>query len=98
MKVKENLHNALWQLRELEHYSPLWIDAICINQDGKEKSHQLSLMSRIYSDASWVVIWLGKEDPTTYQAIQAMEEREGSVMDSLHTQGWITKPRTGLTL
>ncbi|KAH6665433.1 heterokaryon incompatibility protein-domain-containing protein [Halenospora varia] len=75
MKVKENLNDALWQLRELKDSSLLWIDAVCINQtDDEEIDRQLKLMPRIYSDASWVVIWLGKEDSLTYEAIQAIEK------------------------
>lgn len=78
-EVTENLHHALWQLRELKESSPLWIDAVCINQkDTDEKKHQLKLMSRIYSDASWAIIWLGKEDSTTYEAIQAIEKHRES--------------------
>ncbi|KAH7459133.1 hypothetical protein FOMA001_g20262 [Fusarium oxysporum f. sp. matthiolae] len=72
--VQQNLYEALWQLREEQIYSPLWIDAICINQnDGKERNHQLSLMPRIYCDASWVIIWLGKDDATTCDAVQCLD-------------------------
>jgi hypothetical protein len=81
MKVTQNLHDALWQLRGLKESSPLWIDAICINQYNiHEKSHQLKLMSRIYADASWVIIWLGKEDPTTHGAIQSIKKKEDSLI------------------
>jgi hypothetical protein len=43
--------------------SVLRADGICINQSDKvEKSHQVLLMSRIYSCGSNVVIWLGHAD------------------------------------
>jgi len=72
--VYENLYEALWRLREMQEYSPLWIDAICINQkDDEERNHQLSLMSRIYCDASWVIIWLGKDDVTVREAVQCLD-------------------------
>lgn len=39
----------------------LWIDAICINQhDLAEKARQIPLMTRIYSTAARVLVWLGK--------------------------------------
>lgn len=37
-----------------------WIDALCINQtDNSEKSFQVPLMSKIYTSASRVLVWLG---------------------------------------
>lgn len=42
-----------------------WIDAICINQhDLQEKNEQVSVMDRIYSQATFVTIWLGRDDGT----------------------------------
>jgi hypothetical protein len=39
-----------------------WIDAVCINQEVvSERNHQVSMMKRIYSTASYVYIWLGAE-------------------------------------
>jgi hypothetical protein len=70
IEIMENLQDALWQLRQLQEFSYLWIDAICINQkDNDEKSQQIKLMSDLYSTASWVIIWLGKSDPTSDEAI-----------------------------
>ncbi len=44
----------------------LWIDAICIDQsDEAEKARQIPLMGDIYSKATSVCIWLGKEDERT---------------------------------
>lgn len=37
----------------------LWIGALCINQDDiPERDHQVGLMSRIYSPAGMVLVWL----------------------------------------
>ena len=64
--VTENLFYALRQLianANGEPITPIWIDAICINQsDEAEKSSQVNMMSEIYSTASSVVVWLGKDD------------------------------------
>lgn len=52
----------------------LWIDAICINQgDTKEKSLQVAVMDRIYSQATYVVLWLGKDDGHAASAAQAVD-------------------------
>lgn len=53
----------------------LWIDAICINQqDLQEKNEQVSVMDRIYSQAFYVTIWLGRDDGTGAAASEAVSE------------------------
>ncbi|KAF1823046.1 uncharacterized protein K489DRAFT_305603, partial [Dissoconium aciculare CBS 342.82] len=48
-----------------------WIDAICVNQqDLDERSHQVSLMTRLYRSAELVHVWLGDEDDTTTKAMR----------------------------
>ena len=70
IEILKNLRDALWQLRQLGEFSYLWIDAICINQkDNSEKSQQIKLMPELYSKASLVIIWLGKSDQTSDEAI-----------------------------
>ncbi|RBR23348.1 uncharacterized protein FIESC28_03824 [Fusarium coffeatum] len=45
---------------------PLWIDAICINQDDiSERNSQVAIMSHIYGSARCVVAWLGEADEQT---------------------------------
>jgi hypothetical protein len=57
--VTANLHGALLQARHTT--TTLWVDALCINQaDLSERSSQVSLMHRIYSGASTVLISLGE--------------------------------------
>lgn len=53
----------------------LWIDAICINQwDTKEKSLQVAVMDRIYTQATFVAMWLGKDDGHAAAAAQAVDK------------------------
>ncbi|KAK5628556.1 hypothetical protein RRF57_004271 [Xylaria bambusicola] len=61
--VGRNLWDALDYLRsEREKGVPIWIDALCINQnDTPERSRQLRIMRHIYSRACTVVVWLGKK-------------------------------------
>jgi hypothetical protein len=41
----------------------LWIDALSINQDNNsERSHQVQQMGQIYSYASMVISWLGRDE------------------------------------
>ncbi|KAK7698611.1 hypothetical protein SLS64_012350 [Diaporthe eres] len=71
LDVFKNLHNALFQLQELGWTStPIWIDAICINQsDGTEKSAQVNMMGDIFRAAERVVVWLGKSSYATEIAL-----------------------------
>ncbi|KAK3364996.1 heterokaryon incompatibility [Lasiosphaeria ovina] len=42
----------------------IWIDAVCIDQqDDAERIAQVAMMHRVYSAASYVVVWLGKRRP-----------------------------------
>jgi len=63
-KIRENLCQALTNLRSKYHDVYIWVDAICIDQseNGKtEKEGQLAMMSTIYNSASNVCIWLGQD-------------------------------------
>ncbi|KAK4167756.1 heterokaryon incompatibility protein-domain-containing protein [Cladorrhinum sp. PSN259] len=73
-KVTTNLGDALLELRDRRRQRKLWVDAICINQqDAREKSSQIPLMSQIYRDATRVIVWLGPSDPTTRAVISYVE-------------------------
>jgi hypothetical protein len=61
LPVTNNCYDALQQLRHRYWTRTLWVDSICIDQaNEEEKSHQVSLMRDIYSQAEKVYIWLGK--------------------------------------
>jgi hypothetical protein len=63
VSVTRNLVEALRTFRHTRKSRVLWADAICINQqDLEERSLQVQLMTRIFSDASRVLIWLGHGD------------------------------------
>ncbi|KAM3065331.1 hypothetical protein ACMFMF_011268 [Clarireedia jacksonii] len=58
--VTPNCYSALSRLRYKDRRRIIWIDALCINQsDIIERNHQVTLMSKIYSQATNVVIFLG---------------------------------------
>ena len=65
VSIKPNLSNALHHLArhetddDLHHY---WIDALCIDQSvDSERTSQVSIMHRIYRNASKVLVWLGPD-------------------------------------
>ncbi|KAJ4351449.1 uncharacterized protein N0V89_006791 [Didymosphaeria variabile] len=69
-QVRQNLWDALNVLRTkqfeggvFDTESPrFWIDAVCISQaHSAERGHQVSLMGRIYRQASHTIVWLGPE-------------------------------------
>ena len=62
-RVRSNLFAALKQLRLVDASRPLWIDAICIDQDNhEEKNAQVPKMPQIYNGAQNVCVWLGDEE------------------------------------
>ncbi|KAH7113299.1 heterokaryon incompatibility protein-domain-containing protein [Dendryphion nanum] len=61
--VTHNLHSALLYLRRNTSVPiALWIDALCIDQSShQEKSWQVALMDKIYTNGTTCTIWLGPE-------------------------------------
>jgi len=67
---------------DLAHYNKnvytYWIDAICVDQDNlRERSEQVLLMSRIYRQAQCTIAWLGERDAYTAPAMQALMKISG---------------------
>ena len=61
LRTTQSLLSALRRLRYPDKERLLWVDAVCINQlDEKEKSVQVGMMSKIYSSAETVLIYLGE--------------------------------------
>jgi len=78
--VTAGLYTMLQALREAKDCYPwfnfgyFWIDAICIDQEhDKEKAHQISNMTKIYSSATTVVVWLGESTEQSDLAFMALE-------------------------
>ncbi|KAK0750187.1 heterokaryon incompatibility protein-domain-containing protein [Schizothecium vesticola] len=70
--VTQNLHSALYHLRDHLADTILWIDAICIDQNNNnEKGTQVGRMGEIYSRARHTVIWLGDTDLLSRAGLRA---------------------------
>jgi hypothetical protein len=82
VQVTTNLESALRHIWTSENTSeliklPLWIDAICINQqDLEERNHQVGIMRRIYVEAHHVLVWLGQGDEETDWLFDLCERRK----------------------
>jgi heterokaryon incompatibility protein (HET) len=66
---------ALTRLHNDDPLTPVWFNAICIDQQNfLERNHQVGIMSRIYSAANKVQIDLGEGDEKTAEAIDFIQE------------------------
>lgn len=76
-KINTNLYLALKQLRCILRGAPIWIDALCINQeDLDEKGEQVKMMGIIYAEAAEVLVWLGSR-PQDGFTVEAKAENIG---------------------
>ncbi|KAF5022039.1 hypothetical protein F66182_5922 [Fusarium sp. NRRL 66182] len=74
MPIRKNLNNALAALDRSDMLGPIWIDALCINQDDiEERNAQVAQMAQIYKDAQEVIVWLGHEEAYTRTAVVNMQ-------------------------
>ena len=72
-QVSSTLHEALSQYRKSNLNKPLWVDALCINQDNiRERNHQVHLMTDIYELADLVIVWLDSCDPQVELAFERL--------------------------
>jgi Heterokaryon incompatibility protein (HET) len=92
MRVGRSPFQALLRLRDSKYQTfPLWIDAICINQNNlAERNSQVSQMGDIYSQATTVVVWLGEEDehakfalPTINKVVDAVKSSSTMTPENL---------------
>lgn len=80
MTVTSNLESALRHLRDHHIWTtsgfPLWVDAVCINQeDAEERDDQVDMMGDIYRRAHRVLAWLGEGDSDTDWLVPLLGDR-----------------------
>jgi hypothetical protein len=74
--VTQSVHDVLSGFQKIKtlEWMPLWIDAICINQqDYTEKEREVARMDIIYRQAKCVLIWLGKSSDNSDLAMGQIE-------------------------
>ncbi|KAH6721922.1 heterokaryon incompatibility protein-domain-containing protein [Leptodontidium sp. MPI-SDFR-AT-0119] len=106
-EVGSNLMEALTELdKNMLFRRKLWIDAICINQqDNAEKRNQVRLMSRIYKQASGVLVWLGPADNDSslvFKLLKTMADEleknpaiNQEILPGFYSESWLAKPEYG---
>ncbi|KAI2618679.1 heterokaryon incompatibility protein-domain-containing protein [Hypomontagnella submonticulosa] len=90
--VERNLSLALRHLRSPTHPLPLWIYAICINQQNeKERNMYVAMMSFIYKRATMVVAWLGaREYKGQFNYVRTLQWKMGQTQ---HLATYISGPK-----
>ncbi|KAK4446088.1 heterokaryon incompatibility protein-domain-containing protein [Podospora aff. communis PSN243] len=83
-----NLVAALRRLRHLDRVRHLWVDALCINQkDDAEKTHQVNLMSQIYSRTDEGLLWLGDYEEGSLLDVEDISADASSELGGSSTSG-----------
>jgi hypothetical protein len=95
LPVTENLYQMLREFGRPDSYGIFWIDAICVNQaDVLEKTAQVSMMHRIYSNAAATVLYAGHSDDSTVKAFQCarllreLKDVESNELTRVFRQGY----------
>ncbi|KAL9625060.1 MAG: hypothetical protein Q9160_000789 [Pyrenula sp. 1 TL-2023] len=71
LSITANLYAALSYLRDRLLERVIWVDAVCINQDDtEERGQQVQRMAEIYGKANRVIVWLGKAESESDQALE----------------------------
>jgi hypothetical protein len=74
LHITHNLSGVLHEYLRRGDLTPLWVDALCINQTSiPERTAQVRLMQQIYRLASLVIIWLGPSHPTDELALETLK-------------------------
>ena len=63
-------------ISDFVEYGPdarIWIDALCIDQENlEERAIQVSIMDSVYSEARYIIVWLGRQDRYTDAALETV--------------------------
>lgn len=79
LDVPRSLVDFICTLRSPHRAMRIWVDVICINQQScDEKTHQVRLMSRIYSNAACTQLWLGHDLPLLIGQMKLARMRNSS--------------------
>ncbi|OTA90169.1 hypothetical protein M434DRAFT_14112 [Hypoxylon sp. CO27-5] len=75
LPITKNCEATIRRLRLTGEDRTLWIDAVCINQtDVYERSHQVGLMSQIYSTARACLVYIGEHRDNSEMAMRLIDQ------------------------
>ncbi|KIY02081.1 uncharacterized protein Z520_02219 [Fonsecaea multimorphosa CBS 102226] len=75
LKIRMNLWEFLRRYQYDNISTPIWIDALCIDQGSiEERNHQVQRMGIIYKHARRVLVWLGAEKLCNPLALEVPSE------------------------
>ena len=97
LKVTGNLRDALYMLGNSINMPLMpkiptyyWVDALCVDQQNVlERNAQVARMSDIFHRASGVVVWLGREDEFTADALEVIHK-----VSAIPETDWSSVPYT----
>jgi hypothetical protein len=107
-KATANLFDFLARYRKISYAVPkwelanfpLWIDAVCINQeDIPERNSQVQMMGSIYRSATRTISWLGPDDDDSDTAMRILKDVFPKMMDSIQKRdllAWLDPQQTNL--
>ena len=68
----------------------VWADAMCINQENvNERNHQVQMMSKIYSQATSVWVWLGEQCRNALEILQQEKWDTNALDPFFHADYWL---------
>ena len=92
LDITVNLHAALSCLRDHSFERIIWVDAVCIDQKyPEERTQQVQLMAKIYSNAFCVTVWLGEETEDTDGALEDIQLATNKALTGRSNQQAILK-------
>ncbi|KAK5207545.1 hypothetical protein LTR72_007193 [Exophiala xenobiotica] len=84
IEIRHNLFKFLSNLSTGWFALDIWVDTLCINQaDVIERSSQVRLMDKIFSNAHNVLAWLGEPDSSSDKAMEHVAWASAHMLDPL---------------
>ncbi len=75
-RIRINLWNLLYHLRQRGESRFLWVDALCIDQENlEERNFHVYRMSKVYENAEKTIVWLG---------LPSDDRRQARVLEFIH--------------
>ncbi|KAJ9609998.1 hypothetical protein H2200_006328 [Cladophialophora chaetospira] len=85
-RIRVNLWNLLYHLRQRGESRFLWVDALCIDQENlEERNFHVYRMSKVYENAEKTIVWLG---------LPSDDRRQARVLEFIHEMAVFCRKHT----